>query len=176
MSYDGIDSVVGKRGQFMCRITRFVTRAERKHSSDAHYFNNLETRAVINFSFPQEKAPNEVRAILRETLGEHAPSYASVKNRVAQFKHGHFSTCDAPRPGRPKTVTTPEIIDEIHELIWEDRRISAKSIAEELDISFHVSGLGLSFMKFKLPVQSACDRTQLKSYLIIIVGVMHCNR
>ena len=32
-------------------------------------------------------------------------------------------------------VTTPEIIDEIHELILEDRRISAKSIAEQLGIS-----------------------------------------
>jgi len=32
-------------------------------------------------------------------------------------------------------VTTQEIIDEIHELILEDRRISAKSIAEHLGIS-----------------------------------------
>jgi len=31
-----------------------------------------------------------------------------------------FFTCDAPRPVRPKTVTTPEIIDQIHELILED--------------------------------------------------------
>jgi len=31
-------------------------------------------------------------------------------------------------------VTTPEIIDQIHELILEDRRISAKSIAEQLGI------------------------------------------
>jgi len=54
---------------------------------------------------------------------------------VAQFKRSDFSTCDAPRPGRPKTVTTPEIIDQIHELILEDRRISAKSIAEQLGIS-----------------------------------------
>ena len=46
-----------------------------------------------------------------------------------------FSTYDAPRPGRPKTVTTPEIIDQIHELILEDRRISSKSIAEQLGIS-----------------------------------------
>jgi len=35
----------------------------------------------------------------------------------------------------PKTVTTPEIIDQIHELILEDRWISAKSIAEQLGIS-----------------------------------------
>ena len=54
---------------------------------------------------------------------------------MAQFKRGDFSTCGAPRPGRPKIVTTPEIIYQIHELILEDRRISAKSIAEQLGIS-----------------------------------------
>jgi len=61
--------------------------------------------------------------------------YATVKNWVAQFKSGGFSTCDAPRPGRPKTVTAPEIIDQINELILEDCRILAKSIAEQLCIS-----------------------------------------
>ena len=34
----------------------------------------------------------------------------------------------------PKTVTIPEIIDQIHQLILEDSRISAKSIAEKLGI------------------------------------------
>jgi len=32
-------------------------------------------------------------------------------------------------------MTTPEIIDQIHELILENRWISAKSIAEQLSIS-----------------------------------------
>ena len=54
---------------------------------------------------------------------------------MAQFKNGDVSTCDAPRPGRHKPVTMPEIIDQIRELISEDRRISAKSIAEQLGIS-----------------------------------------
>ena len=35
----------------------------------------------------------------------------------------------------PKTMTTPEIIDQIHELILEDHQILVKSIAELLDIS-----------------------------------------
>jgi len=81
------------------------------------------------FFFLQGKALEKIHAILTETLGEHAPSYATVKNWVPQFKSGDFSTCVAPCPGRPKTETTPEIIDQIHELILEDRRISAKSIA-----------------------------------------------
>jgi transposase len=67
-----------------------------------------------------------IHAILTETFEEHALSYATVKNWVAQFKLGDFSTCDAPRPGQHKTVTTPEIIEKIQELILEDRRILAK--------------------------------------------------
>jgi len=61
--------------------------------------------------------------------------YATIKNWVAQFKCGGFFTCDDPRPGRAKTVTTPDIIDQIHELILEDRRILAKSIAEQTGIT-----------------------------------------
>jgi hypothetical protein len=38
--------------------------------------------------FLEGKAPKEIHAILTETLGKHAPSYATVKNRVAQFKRG----------------------------------------------------------------------------------------
>jgi len=68
----------------------------------------------------QGKALKEIQVILTETSGEHAPWYATIKNWVAQFKHGDFSTCHAPRPGRSKTVLTPEIIYKIHDLILED--------------------------------------------------------
>jgi hypothetical protein len=40
----------------------------------------------------QVKALKEIYVILTETLGEHASSYATVKNRVAQFKRGDFSS------------------------------------------------------------------------------------
>ena len=105
-------------------------------SGDARDFNNTETRAVIKIFFMlQGKAQKEIQAILTEKFGEHAPSYATVKKWVAQFKCGGFSTCVAPRPGRPKTVTTPEVIEQTHELILENRQISSKSIVEQLDIS-----------------------------------------
>jgi len=96
-------------------------------------------RELSSSSFPplplQGKVPKEIHAIVTETLGEHAPLYATIKNWEAQFKRGDFSTCNAPHPVQPKTVTTLEIVDEIHELILEDCRISAKSIAEQLGIS-----------------------------------------
>ena len=71
---------------------------------------------------------------------EHAQSYVIVKNWVVLFKRGDFSTCDAPYLGRPKTVTTPEIIDQFHELILEDSRISAKPIARNQGISRELVG------------------------------------
>ena len=92
-------------------------------SGNVRDFNNIETRAVIKFLPPPPPRPpsrqgaegnSQIHVILTETLGEHAPSYDTVKNWVAPLKRGDFSTCDAPRPGRPKTVTTPEIIDQIH--------------------------------------------------------------
>jgi len=60
--------------------------------------------------------------------------YATIKNWVAQFERGDFSTCIKPRPGRHKTLSTPEFADQIHELVLKDRRISAKSVAEQLGI------------------------------------------
>ena len=103
-----------------CQATRAISTTSRRELSSSFFF------------FLQGKAPKEIHVILIKTLREHAPSYATVKNWVAQFKRGNFSTCDAPRPGRPKTLATPDIIDQIHELILEARRISAKSISEQL--------------------------------------------
>ena len=62
----------------------------------------MEMWVVIKFVFLQGKAPKQIHAILTETLGEHAPSYA-IRNWMAQFKHGDFSTCDAPCPGLSKS-------------------------------------------------------------------------
>jgi len=92
----------------MCRIASLflLQKLKESMSGDACDFN-METRAIIKFLFLQGEAPKEIHAILTGTLGEHTPSYATVKNRVAQFKRGDFSTCDVPCPGRPKTVTTP---------------------------------------------------------------------
>jgi len=107
-----------------------VTEAERKRVRRLARFQQHRD----NLFSLQGKTLKKIRAILTEPLGEHAPSYATVKNLVAQFKRVDFSTCFAPRPGRLKTVTNPEIIDQIHELIFEDRRISSKSITEQPDI------------------------------------------
>ena len=61
-----------------CQATRTISTTWRRELSSSVFF------------FLQGQAPKEIPAILTETLGEHSPSYATVKNWVAQFfKLGH---------------------------------------------------------------------------------------
>jgi hypothetical protein len=87
-----MNSVVGKWGLFMCRIASlfFLQRLNGNTSGDARDISNIQSRALIMFL--QGKLLKEIPAIQIETLGEHAPSYDTVKNGMAQFKHGDFPT------------------------------------------------------------------------------------
>ena len=68
-----------------------VIKAERKHvRRRARFQQHRDAYSHQVFFFLQGKAPKEIHAILTETLGEHAPSYVTVKNWVAQFKGGDF--------------------------------------------------------------------------------------
>ena len=62
-----------------------VTMAKRSVSGDARDFKNIESQAVISFFFLQGKAPNEIHAILKETLEENAPSYVTHSLNVVIF-------------------------------------------------------------------------------------------
>ena len=60
----------------MCQMASLflLQRLKGSMSGDARDFNNIETRVIKFFFNLQGKAPKEIRAILKETLGEHAPS------------------------------------------------------------------------------------------------------
>jgi predicted HTH transcriptional regulator len=89
-------------------MTLIATEKERKHVKRRTLFQQRRDASCHKvYIFLQGKALKEFHAIPKETLGEHAPSYATLKNWVTQ----------------------------IQELILENRRISSKSIAEQLRIS-----------------------------------------
>ena len=111
-----------------------ATEAERKHVRRRARFQQHRDVSCYQVFFPaRQGAEGNSRHSDRNIRGT-CTIVRHRQNSVVQFKRD-FSTCDVPRPGRHKTLTTPEIIDQIHELILEDRRISAKSIAEQLGIS-----------------------------------------
>ena len=69
-----------------------VTEAERKHVRRRARFQQHEDVSCHQVPPLQGKVPKEIHAILTETLGEKAPSYATVKNWVTQFKSGDVHT------------------------------------------------------------------------------------
>uniref|UniRef100_T1IEG5 Uncharacterized protein n=1 Tax=Rhodnius prolixus TaxID=13249 RepID=T1IEG5_RHOPR len=46
-----------------------------------------------------------------------------------------MGTSDAERSGRPIEVTNPEIIDKIHDMVMDDRRVKVREIASAVGIS-----------------------------------------
>lgn len=73
----------------------------------------LEQRGVIKYLFKKRLTPKEIHDNMQTTLGESAPSYATVKKWVAKFKRGRENIEDDPRSGRPITSTTEENIGKV---------------------------------------------------------------
>ncbi|XP_013380694.1 putative uncharacterized protein FLJ37770 [Lingula anatina] len=63
------------------------------------------------------------------TLGNDAPSYATVKRWVAKFKQGKESIEDDAHPGRPVTVATPEMVNKVYDIVMTDRRVTERYVA-----------------------------------------------
>ena len=58
-----------------------------------------------------------------------------VHKWFTEFGCGRISTSDAERPGRPKEVTSKEMIDKIHDNVLNDRRLKVREISETINIS-----------------------------------------
>jgi len=101
----------------MCRIARLFLLQRLKETYQETRATSTTSRRELSSSSPPPPARQGAERNSRHSdrnIRGNAPSYATVKNWVAQFTRDDISICDAPRLGRPKTVNTPEIIDQIH--------------------------------------------------------------
>ena len=71
------------------------------------------------------------------------------------LKHGRTSTKDGRCSGRPVEVTTPEMIDKIHDMVLSDRRIKVCEKVEATGIS---QGTVFSTLHEKLGVKKILTR------------------
>jgi transposase len=63
-----------------------------------------------------------------------SPSFSTIKKWAAVFKCGRTSLEDDPREGRPKSGTIPEIVEQVHDIVLDDRRMKMRKIAETIGI------------------------------------------
>jgi hypothetical protein len=69
--------------------------------------------------------------LLREVYGEDTLSQARVFEWHRRFLGGRE---DDKRPGRPVTMKTDENVEKVRTLVRNDRRLSIRMIAEELNV------------------------------------------
>jgi hypothetical protein len=67
-----------------------LQRLKGSKSGNTRKFNIIKVRAIKFFFSPARQGSEGNSRHLTETLGEHAPSYTTVKNWLAQFKHCDF--------------------------------------------------------------------------------------
>ena len=54
---------------------------------------------------------------------------------VGEFKRGHMNTNNTERSGRQKDVTTPRIIEKIHEIVLDDPKVKVRELTKATGIS-----------------------------------------
>ena len=57
-----------------------------------------------------------------------------VEKWIGEFLRGRTSTNDAERSGKPKDITTPEIIEKIHDIVVDDQKLKVSESAEAAGI------------------------------------------
>ena len=73
---------------------------------------------------------------LDKHYGDSAPSIRSVYKWFQIFRSGHMSENIAERSGHPvKATTLPEIIDKVHDILMDDRRVKLRGITRAVGMS-----------------------------------------
>ena len=81
--------------------------------------------------------------------------FQTIKTWAAEFKRGRTGLEGDPREGRPKSATTPEIIEQVHDMVLDDRRMKVREIAETIGIS--KEGVGY-ILHEELDMKKLCAR------------------
>jgi len=72
--------------------------------------------------------------MLVQVYGDNAMQKTAVYKWVKRFSEGRESVTDKERSGWPATSRTEENIAKIHQIVRENRRLTVRSIAEQVNI------------------------------------------
>jgi transposase len=97
--------------------------------------DKIEYRAVTKFFVKEGLTPNEINSKFIKVYGDSSPLFSTIKKWAADFKRGRTSLENGSREGRPTTATTPEIIEQVQDMMLDDWRMKVREIAETIGIS-----------------------------------------
>jgi transposase len=97
--------------------------------------DKIQYGAVITFFVKEGLTPKEIHSKFVKVYGDSSSSFSTIKKCSAKFKRGRTILEDDPHEGRPKSAITPEIIEQVHDMVLDERRMKVREIAETIDIS-----------------------------------------
>ena len=121
--------------------------------------SNIEHRAVIKLCTRKGLNAIEIRKELDNVYKDSAPSYHTVAKWVDEFTDPERSFEDAPRMGRPSTITTDKNIEAIERIVTRHRQVSVRRVAYELAIPKTIIH---EIMDNQLGIKKVCTRWILK--------------
>jgi transposase len=96
--------------------------------------DKIEYRAVIKFFVKEGLTQNETHSKFIKFYGDSSPSFSTIKKWTAEFKRDRTSLEGDPGKGCPKSATTPQITEQVHDLLLDDRRMKVREIGETIGI------------------------------------------
>jgi transposase len=103
--------------------------------------DKIEHCAVIKFFVKEGLTSNEIYSKFINVYGDSCTSFSKIKKWAAEFKRGRTNLEVYPCKERPKSATTPEIIKQVHGMLFDDRRMKIREISETIGISKNVENI-----------------------------------
>ena len=93
-----------------------------------------DQRSNIKFCQLLGKNCTETYQMLQQAYQDKCLPKSTVFRWFSLFEAGRKDSKDLPRPGRPISVHTKEMVDKVREMVATDRRLSVRMIAETLSV------------------------------------------
>jgi transposase len=117
--------------------------------------DKIEYRAVVKFFVKEGLKPNEIHSKFIKIFWDSSPSFSTIKKWAAEIKRGRTSLEDDPRERTPKSALTSEIIEQVHDMVLDDRRMKVREIAETIGILKERVGY---ILREELDMKKVCAR------------------
>lgn len=135
---------------------------------------SIEVRAVLKYLILKGNDNDEILDELHDVYGEDCISLRTIQGRRKSIADGTFSILDKPRSGRPPIT---QFDDKIENMLSEDPSISAKTIAEKLNISratvktiiverLHMHKVNFKWVPYELTPQIRKKRVEIAEKLL----------
>jgi len=117
--------------------------------------DKIQYRAVIKLFVKEGLTPNKIHSKFIKVYVDCSALFSTITKWAAEFKRGRTGLEGDSRDGRPKSATTPEIIEQVHYTVLDDRRMKVREIAETTGISKERVGY---ILHLELDMKKLCAR------------------